>query len=79
MKLEDDGVSVQLNLFGTKRTLRYHLSDDDAPVVVSVEGKQLSGNPYDLPYRRGGLVVSAQTLEGADVIDISVGVHRAKI
>jgi 1,2-beta-oligoglucan phosphorylase len=79
LQLQDDGVSVQLSLFGSKRTLRYHLSDDDAPVTVSVGGRRLDADAYDLPYRRGGLVVGEKALEGADVIDISVGVHRSTI
>jgi cellobiose phosphorylase len=79
MQLQDDGVSVALSLFGSKRTLRYHLSDDNAPVVVSVDGKELDGNRYDLPYRKGGIVVSAEALQDAEVIDISVGVHRSAI
>lgn len=79
LQMQDDGTSVDLGLFGAKRTLRYHLSDDDAPVVASVDGRELDGNRYDLPYRPGGLVLSAEAIADAKVIDISVGVHRAKI
>ncbi|MFT8704844.1 GH36-type glycosyl hydrolase domain-containing protein [Bifidobacterium aquikefiricola] len=66
LALEDDGTSIMVKLFGTERTVRYHVLDDDSAVTVRVNGSKIEGSYQQLPYRQGGLVVTAEQLQGVD-------------
>ena len=73
-----------MTLFGQPRTFRYHVAG--GPIAgpgdtgsegtgsdrlrVEADGHRLEGRILDLPYRKGGLVVTQGQLAGADHIDI---------
>ena len=73
-----------MTLFGQPRTIRYHVAG--GPIAgpgdtgsegtgsdrlrVEADGHRLEGRILDLPYRKGGLVVTQGQLAGADHIDI---------
>ena len=68
---DDDGLEVTISLFGTKRTIRYHVADV-AEVTVSGEHGSVDGQRIELPYRAGGLSISREALGGAHVLDVTV-------
>ncbi|MFT9059172.1 GH36-type glycosyl hydrolase domain-containing protein [Bifidobacterium aquikefiri] len=76
---EDDGTSISVNLFGTERTVRYHVLDDDSAVTVQINGSTIDGSYQQLPYRQGGLVIDAAQLEDATDIEVTVGSKRCTI
>lgn len=76
---EDDGSSIRVQLFGVDRTIEYHVLDDDTPVKVSADDKELEGSYQQLPYRQGGLIVSAKELGDASAIVITVGTKRCSL
>ena len=81
---EDDGLEVTMTLFGQPRTIRYHVAG--GPIAgpgdtgsegtgsdrlrVEADGHRLEGRILDLPYRKGGLVVTQGQLAGAAHINI---------
>ncbi|MFT8592331.1 MAG: amylo-alpha-1,6-glucosidase [Bifidobacterium sp.] len=79
LAVEDDGTSIGVRLFGAERSIRYHVRNDDTPVIVLADGKALSGNYQQLPYRQGGLVLDAAQLGDAKEIDVTVGAKRSTI
>lgn len=68
---DDDGLEVTISLFGTKRTIRYHVADV-AEVTVSGEHGSVDGQRIELPYRAGGLSISREALGGSHVLDVTV-------
>lgn len=76
LEIDDDGTTVDVMLFGAMRHVRYHVTDDDSLVGVVADGRALSGRHEVLPYRRGGLSVSARELADAQHIEVTVGGRR---
>ena len=76
LEIDDDGTTVDVVLFGAMRHVRYHVTDDDSLVGVVADGRALSGRHEVLPYRRGGLSVSARELADAQHIEVTVGGRR---
>ncbi|MBU4335785.1 MAG: cellobiose phosphorylase, partial [Actinobacteria bacterium] len=75
----DDGTVVQLDLLGESRTVRYHVSAGDAPVVVVGDGRPLPGRLEAVPYRSGGLLIEASALTRVRVLDVYVGADRSTL
>ncbi|WP_314686907.1 GH36-type glycosyl hydrolase domain-containing protein [uncultured Bifidobacterium sp.] len=74
---EDDGTVIDVRLFGRKRTIRYTVSPSSGRVSASADGRELAGDHEDLPYRSGGLVISRESLDDADLIDVTVPLRTA--
>lgn len=79
LAVQDDGTTVEIELAGRRRTVRYHVSPGDGDVVVLGDGRTLPGSRQTLPYRAGGLLVSDGDLAGVDVLDVHVGADRSTL
>jgi cellobiose phosphorylase len=76
---EDDGIAVQVELLGERRTVRYHVTAGTAPVQVLGDGRPLPGTSLTRPYRLGGLLLAAADLAGVAVLDVHVGADRSTL
>lgn len=72
----DDGTVIDVALFGTMRHIRYRVVDGAVPVEVSVGGRSVVGDRVALPYRQGGISVSAALLGDAEDLTVTVGTAR---
>lgn len=72
----DDGTVIDVALFGTMRHIRYRVVDGAVPVEVSVGGRSVAGDRVALPYRQGGISVSAALLGDAEDLTVTVGTAR---
>lgn len=75
----DDGTEIELELLGRLRTVRYHVEAGDHPIEVQGDGRRLDGRPRRSGYRRDGVLLAADQLEGIDALDVYVGTHRSTL
>ncbi|SDD45151.1 Cellobiose phosphorylase [Sanguibacter gelidistatuariae] len=79
LALEDDGLTIGIDLAGAHRTVRFHIEPGSAGVRVEADGRLLTGVETTAHYRRGGLWVAASDLTGVGVLDVHVGVDRSTL
>lgn len=79
LALEDDGLTIGIDLAGEHRTVRFHVEPGGAGVRVLADGVPLTGAETAAHYRRGGLSLAAADLAGARVLDVHVGVDRSTL
>ncbi|WP_066461341.1 hypothetical protein [Sanguibacter suarezii] len=79
LALEDDGLTIGIDLAGAHRTVRFHVEPGGAGVRVLADGVALDGVETAAHYRRGGLSLAAADLAGACVLDVHVGVDRSTL
>lgn len=79
LALEDDGLTLSIDLAGERRTVRFHVEPGNGGVRVLADGAALAGVETAAHYRRGGLSVAASELAGVSVLDVHVGVDRSTL
>lgn len=79
LALEDDGLTIGVDLAGEHRTVRFHVEPGSAGVRVMADGAALSGAEVPAHYRRGGLSITTADLTGVAVLDVHVGVDRSTL
>lgn len=79
MSVDDDGTSLTIDLFGVRRTIRYHVVAGDVPVSVKAGDRELDGTRLSLRYRDGGLSLSRRQLTDITTLDVTVGADRSHI
>ena len=79
LALEDDGLTIGIDLAGERRTVRFHVEPGSAGVRVLADGAELTGVETAAHYRRGGLSLAAADLAGVQVLDVHVGVDRSTL
>jgi len=79
LALEDDGLTISIDLAGERRTVRFHVEPGNGGVRVMADGAPLTGTPTSAHYRQGGLRVSLADLGDSSVLDIHVGVDRSTL
>ncbi|TFC61127.1 hypothetical protein [Cryobacterium sp. TMB1-7] len=79
LALEDDGLTIAIDLAGERRTVRFHVEPGSGDVRVMADGAPLTGVKTTAHYRQGGLSVSFADLVGTSVLDVHVGVDRSTL
>lgn len=68
---EDDGLAVELDLAGARRTVRYRVDPDATAVEVRVDGRAAPATPVPHPYRWASAAVDLAALDGARVLEVT--------
>ncbi|MCU1559374.1 hypothetical protein [Mycetocola sp.] len=79
LALEDDGLTITIDLAGERRTVRFHVEPGSSGVHVMADGAPLAGVETTAHYRRGGLSLAVADLVGISVLDVHVGVDRSTL
>ena len=79
LALEDDGLTISIDLAGERRTVVYHVEPGSGGVRVLADGVPLVGVETAAHYRRGGLSLTEADLAGVSVLDVHVGVDRSTL
>jgi hypothetical protein len=79
LALEDDSLTMSIDLVGERRTVRFHVEPGSGGVRVLADGAPLTGVEIAAHYRRGGLSLAAADLAGVAVLDVHVGVDRSTL